>query len=66
MGGLPPAMSQGNADPNAAFGMSDGFGNCSKLFRFYWFTFAFVILVLLGLLVTTCTHMGLHFSRPFW
>jgi hypothetical protein len=47
-------------------GMSDGFGNCSKVFRFWWFVFAFVIAVLLGLLITTATHMGLHFSRPFW
>jgi len=30
------------------------------------FIFAFVIVVLLGLLITTVTHLGLHFSRPFW
>jgi hypothetical protein len=47
-------------------GMSDGFGSCRKVLRFYWFTFAFVIATLLGLAVTAAIKNSLHFSRPFW
>jgi len=47
-------------------GLSASWDNCSSVFRFSWFTLAFVMVVLLGLLITTVTHLGLHFSRPFW
>lgn len=61
-----PGIGGGNSSPTAAFGMSDGFGSCRKVLRFYWFTFAFVIATLLGLAVTTAMKNSLHFSRPFW
>lgn len=69
LGSLPEgAVGQGNSAPapSAVFGMSDGSGNCSHVFRFWWFVFAFVFVSLIGLLITTATHMGLQFSRPFW
>jgi hypothetical protein len=39
---------------------------CHRMFRFYWFIFAFVMATLLGLLITSVMKVGLHFSRPFW
>jgi hypothetical protein len=63
---LPAGTLNGFTQGASVFAMSDGFNNCQKVFRFYWFIFAFVIVTLLGLAITTATPMGLHFSRPFW
>eukprot|EP00878_Enallax_costatus_P006767 GHUV01007093.1.p1 GENE.GHUV01007093.1~~GHUV01007093.1.p1 ORF type:complete len:186 (+),score=29.25 GHUV01007093.1:1121-1678(+) len=48
------------------FGLSDSAANCRRMYRFYWFTFAFVLVTLLGLLVTSFMLGGLMTSRPFW
>lgn len=46
--------------------MSSSFGECRRVMRFYWFTWAFVFVTLLSILATSFMGMGLHFSRPFW
>jgi len=47
-------------------GLSDTFANCSTVFRFYWFAFAFMTVTLCGLAIAASTRNGLHYSRPFW
>eukprot|EP00878_Enallax_costatus_P012157 GHUV01012694.1.p1 GENE.GHUV01012694.1~~GHUV01012694.1.p1 ORF type:complete len:189 (+),score=47.36 GHUV01012694.1:123-689(+) len=39
---------------------------CSRIFRFHWFTLAFVGITLLGMMVAAAMGAGLHYSRPFW
>lgn len=39
---------------------------CSRMLRFYWFIFAFVLVTLLGLLICASLRLALHWSRPFW
>lgn len=48
------------------FGVSDTMAFCPRVYRFYWFAFAFVVATLLGLLVTSFMAGGLMTSRPFW
>lgn len=61
---LPPPPAP--AATHTTTGMSDGWGVCSKVFRFWWFVFAFVMATLLGLLLCTFKTLWLHYSRPFW
>jgi hypothetical protein len=46
--------------------MSAGTFDCYRLYRFYWFSFAFVFVTLLGIMVAAVLSLGLIFSRPFW
>jgi hypothetical protein len=55
-----------NFATTAAFGLSDGWGSCRAVLRFYWYIFAFVIVTLIGLAIATGTPWGLAHSRPFW
>jgi hypothetical protein len=46
--------------------MSDMFSECSTVFRFYWWNFAFTFATLLSIAIAACTRLGLHYSRAFW
>jgi hypothetical protein len=46
--------------------MSDLFSNCSTVFRFYWWNFAFTFATLFSIAIAACTRLGLHYSRAFW
>jgi hypothetical protein len=39
---------------------------CSHTFRFHWFSFAFVLATLIGMMIAAAMGHGLHYSRPFW
>jgi hypothetical protein len=39
---------------------------CTRTFRFHWFSFAFVLATLIGMMIATAVGAGLHYSRPFW
>jgi hypothetical protein len=39
---------------------------CSRTFRFHWFSFAFVLATLIGMMIAAAMGHGLHYSRPFW
>jgi hypothetical protein len=39
---------------------------CARVYRFHWFSFAFVAVTLIGMMITAITKAGLHYSRPFW
>ena len=39
---------------------------CHRMFRLYWFIFAFVLATLLGLVVCAALKLALHYSRAFW
>jgi hypothetical protein len=45
--------------------MSDGFNSCSRVFRFYWWSWSFLTVVLLSVAVAAFTEAGLHYARPF-
>jgi membrane-bound ClpP family serine protease len=64
--GMPGISLNGDSSPIGVFGMSTGIVDCRRLYRFYWFTFAFVLVTLLGILVASVLSLGLIFSRPFW
>lgn len=64
--GMPGINLNGNSSPSGVFGMSTGSFDCKRLYRFYWFSFAFVLVTLLGILATSTMNLGLHTSRPFW
>lgn len=49
---------------NAVFGASDP--GCYRMFRFYWFSWAFVFATLIGLFICTALTLALHWSRAFW
>jgi hypothetical protein len=55
-----------NSSPTGVFGMSTGWSDCNHVLRFYWFSWAFVLVTLLGLAIAAATRWGLHYSRPFW
>lgn len=67
-----PGITQGlgsqaaSSSPTGVFGMSTGYRDCVRLHRFYWFSWAFVLATLLGILITAVLNWGLHHSRPFW
>eukprot|EP00878_Enallax_costatus_P043948 GHUV01052070.1.p1 GENE.GHUV01052070.1~~GHUV01052070.1.p1 ORF type:complete len:156 (-),score=28.88 GHUV01052070.1:1288-1755(-) len=46
--------------------MSSSLGECRRVMRFYWFSWAFTFVTLASILITSFMGMGLHFSRPFW
>lgn len=45
-------------------GLSSSFSNCSTVFRFYWFAFAFVTVTIISILLATGSKWGLHYARP--
>lgn len=51
--------------PKPPAGMSSTFATCSTVLRFYWFTFAFVTVTLIGLMSATISRWGLHYARNF-
>jgi hypothetical protein len=61
-----PGLTGITSSPTGVFGMSTSYSDCRRVMRFYWFSWAFVMVTLLGILVTAVTGLGLHFSRPFW
>jgi magnesium-transporting ATPase (P-type) len=64
--GMPGVPLNGDSSPTGVFGMSSGIVDCKRLYRFYWFSFAFVLVTLLGIMVAAVLSLGLIFSRPFW
>ncbi|KIZ01832.1 hypothetical protein MNEG_6128 [Monoraphidium neglectum] len=48
------------------FGWSGSVLPCLRLFRFYWFMIAFLLVTLLGAFVASGPKYGLSSSRPFW
>lgn len=52
-------MHQNNSLLCVTAGMSSSFADCKRTYRFFWFTFAFVLATLLGLLVASFMNAAL-------